>query len=136
MSTEPPFTNAIFTLFGALIGAFATYFAAKNTWQNLQFNEAATRFTEAFVTEVIALRRTDKDVYHVLTEVALDRHERATVLFEPYLSLSKRELLREAWKAYATSLKTAAPGSLNNRPVECENALAQIERLLSFARQK
>lgn len=136
MCTELPYANALFTVIGALIGAFATYFAARNTWRNLQFNEAATRFTEAFVSEIIALRRANADVYRVLNDGALDRHERAAVLFEPYLSEAKRELLKEAWKSYADSLRSSAPGSLSNRPIECDNALNQIDRLMSFARQR
>ena len=136
MSAEPPFTNAVFTILGALISAAVGYIAARSTWRNLQFNEAASRFNEAFVSEVIALRRGNTDVYCVLTDEVLMRHERATAIFEVYLSESKRELLQEAWRSYATATRTVAPGNVSNRGPECEAALVQIERLLSFAKQR
>lgn len=136
MSTEPPFTSALFTILGALISAFAAYFAARSTWRNLQFNEAAARFIEEFVEEVIALREGDADVYCILTREVLKQQEKATVIFEAYLSDSKRELLREAWMAYVTMVRTAAPGNCSNRRRECDAALMQIERLQSFARHR
>lgn len=136
MSPEPPFTNAFFTIVGALISALAGYIAARSTWRNLQFNEAAARFAEAFVSEIMALREGSTDVYRILTLEVLRQHEMATVIFEVYLSDSQRELLREAWKSYATAPRTAAPGSISNRRLECDASLIQIERLLSFAKQR
>jgi hypothetical protein len=130
------FTNAVFTIIGALISGAVGYFAARSTWRNVQFNEAASRFSEAFVSEIIALRKGREDVYRILTDEVLLQHERATVIFEPYLSKSDRELLQEAWRAYATATRTTAPGNIGNRKPECEAAIVQIERLLSFATQR
>jgi len=128
--------GAAFTIVGALIGALATFFAARLAWQRQSFNEAAASFRAAFVEETYRLRRGDVDAFRVLTEEVLARHERAKITFEPFLSESQRRVLESAWIHYLNSPKTAAPGSLNNRSAELKVALRQIETLLQYAQPK
>jgi hypothetical protein len=128
--------GAAFTVIGALIGALATLAAARLTWQRQSFNEAAAVFRAAFVEEMYRLRRGNVDAFLVLTDEALARHERAKIIFEPFLPSRARAALERDWKEYFNSPKTAAPGSLHNRPAELKEALRQIEALLRHAHLK
>ena len=59
-----------FTIAGALVGAAATMIAAKRTAKHQHALEKTGEFRAAFVEELIALRRGDKDVYQVLNDQA------------------------------------------------------------------
>lgn len=128
--------GAAFTIIGAIIGALATLAAARLTWQLQSFNQAAAVFRAAFVEETHHLRKGNADVFRVLTEEAFSRHERAKITFEPFLSEAQRGILEQAWITYTSFPKTAAPGSLSNRPGELAEALRQIETLLLCAQSR
>lgn len=129
-------STLIGALIGALITALATLITARVIWRHQHYNEAAARFRAAFVEEIFHLRKGEVDVFHILTNEALTRHERAKIIFEPFLSHSERDSLDEAWTQYIQALKTVAPGSITNRPGELKGALSQIERLVRTAQPK
>lgn len=136
MTDEAFWVNAAFTVVGALIGAVATLAAARFTWRIQHYNEAAAIFRSAFVEQIYRLRRTDVDVFHVLDEAAIAHHERAKIVFEPFLSGRELDHLNAAWKNYVQKPGTVAPGSLQNRPEEVRMALSKLESLLSCAPRK
>lgn len=128
--------SAAFTALGALIGALATLAAARFTWQRQHHNEAAGKFRAAFVEEIYRLRRGSEDVFRVLTDDVVARQELEKIIFEQFLTHSEIQALNGAWQDYFRSRRTAAPGSLNNRPNEVQRALSQIDQLLSCAKPK
>lgn len=123
-------------MLGALIGALSTLVAARFTWQQQHYNEAAAKFRAAFVEEIFLLRKGSEDVFRVLTDNVFARHEREKILFEPFLSRSELCALSKAWESYIDNPGSPAPGSLNNRPNDIQRALSLIEQLLSCAKPK
>lgn len=128
--------GAAFTVLGALIGALAMLVAARFTWQRQHYNEGAAIFRAAFVEEIYRLRNGNEDVFRVLTDDVIARRERQKIVFEPFLCRSEVRALNQAWKRYVDSGRTTAPGSLDNRPGEIQQALALIDQLLRCTKPK
>lgn len=125
-----------FTLVGALIAAFAAVYSARLAAEKQQLYIESARFASEFVNEVIALRKGKDDAFQIINDQVLASQHKAKVRFEPWVKKSKIQSFHDAWRDYENSPKTQSPGSVNNRKPECAAALAQIERLLSFARTK
>jgi hypothetical protein len=125
--------GAGFTILGALIGAGATLVASHyaRRWQH--FNDAAAQFRAAFVDTIYYLRTAAQDVFNIITPAVLADQHRALIKFEQFLSSSERNELANAWASYSASPHTRSPGSLQTRPIDTADALANIDALLKFA---
>jgi hypothetical protein len=70
----------------------------------LGFNKAAATFRAAFIDEIYALRRSerygDKDPNSILTEPIFAAHEKAKIMFEPFLSTDELKRFSVAWDNY------------------------------------
>jgi len=121
---------------GALIGAGATLFAARLSWQRFQYNAAAARFRSAFTAEIYRLRKANEDVYKILNEEAFERQAREKIIFEPYLSTKESCELEDAWQQYTLAVRSHAPGNIDQRKTDNRQALERIERLISVAKPK
>lgn len=82
------------------------------------------------------LRAASEDVFRIIDDGILARHQRAKILFEPWVSRKNFKSFQHAWATYESGVKTKAPGSIDNRKTECDLALSQIDTLLSFATHK
>ena len=121
---------------GALIGALATLFAARLSWQRFRYNEAAAKFRSAFTHEIYRLRKGNEDVYKILSDDAFEMHEKAKILFEPHLRRRSREKLESAWQEHRQAIRSRAPGNVDQRKIDNQEALERIERLLEVAAAK
>lgn len=81
--------------------------AIARNYENLratEFNKASAAFRSAFVDEIYALRHIvkygGKDPKNVLIEPAFIKHEKAKIMFEPFLSVSNLEGFNAAWDKY------------------------------------
>lgn len=132
-ATEAAYISIMLTAVGALIGAFATVFAARLSVERQQLYVESAKFRAEFVEEIIKLRSAHEDAFKILSDETIAKHRKAKVLFEPWVSCCKAKSFEDAWSSYEKSDKTAAPGNINNRRNECDMALSQIKSLLLFA---
>jgi hypothetical protein len=123
-----------FTVIGALVGALAAVYSARITAYRQHLYEESAKFRSSFVEELIVLRHANEDAFKVISEGVLAKHQKAKVLFEPWVPKRQRSAFDSAWNEYSQSLNTVAPGSLINRKSECSASLARLEKLLAFAR--
>ena len=121
---------------GALIGALATFFAARLSWQNSRYNIAAAEFRSAFTHEIYRLQSANEDVYKILSDDAFERHEKAKIIFEPHLGKRGQAKLEAAWREYRHGIRSKAPGSVDNRRIENQAALRRVKRMLEIAKAK
>jgi len=128
--------GVVFTMVGALIGALSSVYAARLSAEKQHLYEQSARFIKEFVSEIILLRKAADDAYKIIGSSNIDRHKKAKVLFEPWVKKKELKSFHKAWDEYEHGIKTIAPGSLDNRKNECNDALKQIEKLLSYARTK
>ena len=130
--------SATFTLIGAvigaLIGALATIFAARLTAEKQQLLVESAKFRAAFVEEIVKLRSAQEDAFRILDNTAVIKHEKAKVVFEPWVRPGKLNAFSNAWIDYERLIKTVAPGNMDNRKKECDSAVDRIEKLLAFAK--
>lgn len=132
-ATEAALISIGFTVLGALIGALATVFAARMAVERQQLYVESAKFRAEFVEEIIKLRSAHEDAFRILSDEAMAKHKKAKVLFEPWVPHCQAKGFDEAWSSYERDVKTAAPGSLDNRKKECDVVLSQIESILLFA---
>lgn len=135
-AAEAFFISSGLTLVGALIGALATIFSARHSVERQRLYEESATFRAEFVDEIQKLRTAGEDAFTIIDARAMNRHRRAKILFEPWVSRENFLSFQDIWEAYEKGIKTKAPGSIDNRKAECELALSQIESLLSFATYK
>lgn len=135
-TSEAAVWTIVSTAVGALIAAWATLYAARFTAHRQRLYEESAKFRAAFINEIIGLRLADEDAFKVLSDEVLARHEQAKVLFEPWVGKAELSTFHAAWREYAESVKTVAPGSLNNRRNECLVQLERLENLIAFARHE
>jgi len=132
--------GAAFTLIGAvvggLIGALATVFAARLAAEKQQLYVESAKFRAGFVEELIKLRSGQEDVFRIIDDGVMAKHKKAKVLFEPWVPRCKYKIFCAAWSDYESSIKTSAPGSINNRRPECDSAIVKIENLLAHAKTR
>ena len=69
-----------------------------------EFNKAAALFREAFVMEIFLLRENintgDHMPNNIINRDALIAHEKAKILFEPFVPLAELERFNQAWEKY------------------------------------
>jgi hypothetical protein len=106
------------------------------------FNKAAAEFRAQFIAAEFRIRRSLdanlEDVFRILTDNVIENHEMAKIAFEPYLSEAERTGLEAAWRAYTDPnwVPTAAPGSMDRRNRELQEAMKRIDVVLAFAKPK
>lgn len=161
-------TGALIGVAGGLIGILVGSRLSKNAtlsgvessnrnairiMQRQDFNKAATKFHASFVNEIRILDdmfhesdTTDIEVYDLLSN-SLVRHEKAVILFRPYLSRSARKRFDTEWQEYCDPEKIDMPGfsfqayhesqcEVGKENYNGKYALNKINHLLSFAKPK
>lgn len=126
----------LFTLIGGLIGALSAVFSARLTAEKQQLYVESAKFRADFVEEIIKLRSGQNDVFRILDDEIMAKHQKAKVLFEPWVSTCNCKAFNAAWSDYESIIKTKAPGNVGNRRSECDAALKKIEHLLSYAKTR
>ena len=134
--TQAALLGIVFTLVGALIGALAAVYAARLTAERQHLYVESAIFRMSFVPEIIALREAAFDAFTILDEATMKRHMTAKVRFEPWVAKRRSESFARDWDHYVQSIKTTAPGRMDTRRADCAAALAQIEKLMSYAKTK
>ncbi len=122
------------TLAGAVAGALISTWATHRTVKKQQFYVESAKFRAAFVDEMIRLRHEEDDVCKILNTLSIAKHEKAKILFYPWVSVCKRESFNKAWEDHVRIVKTTAPGSFDTRKTECYSATRRIEKLLLHAK--
>ena len=136
MECQSEYLPLVGVVLGALIGALATLFAARLSWQRFRYNEAAANFRAAFTPEIYRLRKGNEDVYKILNDEAFERQERGKIIFEPYLSNKQQEKLEKAWQHHRHAVRSRAPGNVDQRKKDNKAALECINNLLAVAKPK
>ena len=83
---EPETATIVGVIIGAVLAGPVTYYLSNNLSRKQNVNAAAAVFRETFLEEKIKLAKADTDVFTILDEEAFYKHERARIIFEPYLS--------------------------------------------------
>jgi hypothetical protein len=143
--THPAFT--------AIIGFLAGHFFAIGRARRKEFNEAANVFREAFIPELSAIKSPSFDEtvqpvapYEIL-RTALKKHRTAYEIFRLSLQRCSQRKFDRVWHNYYTYDDTGedayehlvkySSSFTGNSKKECkELAIANIEKLLKFARHK
>jgi hypothetical protein len=98
-------------IIGGIIGICATYYgnrlarsATMETIKITEFNKAASLFRATFVNEIFLLRRDiatgDKKITHLFPSEVLVVHEKAKIMFEPFLNGEILHRFNIAWEEY------------------------------------
>ena len=94
------------TLLGVTIGWLLNRWTMNSTVKRQEFYKAAAAFRAAFSDEYIALKAVvrpedvDDDFVMNILSKAKSKHEKACVLFRPYLSEKKIQEFEKAWNDY------------------------------------
>lgn len=127
----------------AWLAAWAQAKASKAQLQIMErqdFNDAAAAFRAQFTDVLFRLRQNlnlnNRNVIDILGSEVLTNHEQAKILFEPHLSSTELKALEAAWQAYARSPKSPSPGNVDQRRLDTQKALEQIDALLEFSRPR
>jgi len=118
-----------------------------------EFNKAAATFRAAFVDEIYTLRRSEKygekDPLNILTEPIFAGHEKAKIMFEPFLSNTDLSAFNIAWDNYRNyyrryhenkvnveNANSFSPGDTDTIKEISKFCLDHIDSLFSFAEPK
>ena len=93
-------SEIIAAILGAIVGFIGTYFASTRLFSKQRKLEAASKFREAFSEEIAACKSTDKFSIKEITVIAMKKHEKAVILFEPFLEKSKINKFHKHWNKY------------------------------------
>jgi hypothetical protein len=132
---------------GAIVGCAGAYATSYFMLQKQRRLEAAAKFREAFV-EVVALCKSNREIeIRTIGFDSLVEHEKAVILYEPFLSKNELAGFRSAWNKYCENhryrnLNDFVPeGGINNENVLNEVSekeqrainLSFYSKLLSYA---
>lgn len=112
-----------------------------------EFNKAAAVFRAEFVNEIFMLRKNitsgDEFVSRIITDETIIRHEKARIIFGPFIDASDLSGFNEAWEKYKnceynyfSQAQTYNPANITNRKEFSQVYLNHIENLLEFAKPK
>lgn len=113
-----------------------------------EFNKAAAIFRAAFVDAVFALQRSvrcgGKDANNILIEPVITAHEKAKIMFEPYLPSTSIGSFNAVWNEYRKgkydyAAKIGESFNIQNTDHSkglSEHYLSCIQKLLEFAQPK
>ena len=151
------------TIIGVLIGAcvtiIATFFSyllskrlvqqthanALQLLQKTEFNKAAAIFRAAFVNEIFLLQDNietgNQMPTHIIHHDILISHEKANILFEPFLPAIELESFNAAWEKYKRTKNDYIPKGEDTstkaiKPKMSMVYLDHINHLLDFAKPK
>ena len=82
-------TEILAAILGAIVGFIGTYFTSTSLFSKQRKLEAASKFREKFSDEIAACKSKDKFSIKNVTVNAMLKHEKAVILFEPFLEKSK-----------------------------------------------
>ena len=156
MSDPVFFKNVLIFTTGGVLGFLLKTFlghslALSRIFQSIrinEFNKAAAPFRAAFVDEIHSLRSNSKsgdtDVYKIISDNTFISHEKAKILFEPFIPSDELEAFNCTWDEYKnyeytfyTKLKTPYhPCNIEQRQELSNNYLNHIDKLLGFAQPK
>jgi hypothetical protein len=137
---------------GGLIVGFANHFLSKSrsieAIRITEFNKGASVFRAAFVDIIYSLRQNSEMgselIAKIITPEILLAHEKAKILFEPFLNKSELQGFNMAWENYVNckynyyTHLTSDPsaGSDNDRKQFSQFCLDHIDKLLNYAKPK
>ena len=131
-----------FTIIGALLGSWIGYRNALKINIIMEFNKAAAEFRAAFIEEQRLLDpnsfadRASAGSASSILKNAIHNHERAMIIFEPFVCKSQIEEYKQAWRDYAGE-NNNFPQYTGDTALKKEEgrklALSNIEKLLKFA---
>lgn len=142
------------TLFGVWLGSIlsrkssVTAIEASNKnaldlMKRQEFHKGASIFRAAFVNEIFALRKNIKSgdamVSAIITDNVLIIHEKAKIMFEPFLTASELSSFNDTWEKYKNYDYTDIPFSNNITQINKDMSnfcLEQINNLLLYAKPK
>ena len=108
-----------------------------------EFNKAAALFREAFVKEIFLLRENVVTGHNFHTSIinrnALVTHEKAKILFEPFVPSAELERFNQAWENYKTNDTDYSQGDRTISAIKTQGSqdyLDHINNLLEFAKPK
>jgi hypothetical protein len=148
------FINYIIFLSGSVVGGIIVYvfktfveheLAAYRSIEAIratEFAKGAASFRAAFVDVIFILRQNIEGVHHelipkIFTKETLIAHEKAKILFEPFLDKNTLIRFNNAWEEYIKC--PVNYGTINSNPSsaeESQNCLNHIENLLLYAKMK
>ena len=140
-------TEAVAALLGALVGIIGTYFFSLRLLKDQRRQEAASRFREAFAPEAAKCKAKGEFRIKEVVAEALPRHEKAVILYEPFVKDSELMHFRSSWEKYCalneySNLNDFAPEpGIGNEGYIAEisereqraNTLSHINGLLKYA---
>ncbi|ANA40452.1 hypothetical protein A2G06_09280 [Geobacter anodireducens] len=112
-----------------------------------EFNKAAAVFRAEFVNEIFMLRKNiasgNEFVNRIITNETIIRHEKARIIFGPFIDTPDLGGFNEAWEKYKnceydyfSQAQTYNPANITNRKEFSQFYLDHIESLLKFAKPK
>ena len=141
------------TVFGGIIGYIMRtlvehHLAIERNKENIkiiEFNKGASAFRAAFVDAIVHLQENintgNKMVDHIIEPNVVITHEKAKILFEPFLSDSDLQDFNSVWENYRNyendffqKNKYFNPGKVSDRKDMSQYCLEQILRLLRYAK--
>jgi len=156
MNPDPVLLGAFIGVGGAVIGALLVGILAhwsskkllEQTHQNnlhviqiTEFNKAAAVFRAAFVNEMFLLRKNAEKGNQMPDEI-IDRniliaHEKAKIIFEPFVSTADLQGFNKAWEEYKNTDSAYCVQNMGSYKAEMSNAyLTHIQNLLEYVRPK
>lgn len=97
---ETMITHGISAIIGGLIGVASSILTARYSAKKQQFYVATSQFRAEFVDALVLLRDGKKDEFLLSFRGTLANHNRAKVLFEPWIADRKRASFELAWNEY------------------------------------
>ena len=134
-------------LLGAITGFIVTYFTSSLLLQSQRRLEAASKFREAFSEEIARCKHPQEiKIKHILIE-AMIKHEKAVILYEPFIEKSKKTDFKNTWNKYCelnmySNLNSFTPeagldkeGYIRemSEKEQKENSLAHLTKLIEYA---
>jgi hypothetical protein len=129
---------------GVVIGLFNHFLSKSRSIEAIritEFNKGAAAFRAAFVDIIFLLRRHKEGASGLIPKIISDgvivNHEKAKILFEPFVEKSDIPGFNSAWDAYTKCRVNY--GTVNTNPTRAEEGqfcLNHIDTLLSYAKPK
>lgn len=140
-------SNLIAAVIGALVGCGGTFIATYFILLKQRKLEAAAKFREAFIDEIALCKSSQKVEIKAVSFDALIKHEKAVIMYEPFLRKREVSSFKTVWKKYCENhsyrnMNDWVPeGGVNNDNVfsamseieQRKNTLAFYQKIFSYA---
>ncbi len=87
-------------ILGIITGGIVTYFVSYFLLKKQRSLEAAAKFREAFSEEIAKCKYTKEAEIKSILIKAMIKHEKAVILYEPFINKSKIDNFRRTWDKY------------------------------------